>query len=326
MSSQNIQIEHVMFRSGDVHCAADLYLSSDRKPAAPIPGVVLGHSGGNVKEALVGPARYLAEAGFAALAIDYRTYGASEGEPRGQLFPEKQAEDFRNGVSYLQTRPEIDSRRIGVWGVAMGASIAIQAAVLDRRIACVVAQTPDLLNGWRQILEGGGRERFGKMFTALEQDWQRRFETGESLRAPWPNFEDEVTQSYVKQAMEMYPTYRHEITLESFEHMLVWAPENLIEHLTPTPLLFVTTGGYDPYHILDDVQIAYHRAGEPKRLEILPYDVVGLYLEPGLGEAMKLAISWFDQYLRRAPLPARSPLAPTKGSEKDTLSDPTTSA
>jgi hypothetical protein len=78
--------------------------------------------------------------------------------------------------------------------------------------------------------------------------------------------------------------------------MLVWAPENLIEHLTPTPLLFVTTGGYDPYHTLDDVQIAYRRAGEPKRLEILPYDVVGLYLEPGLGEAMKLAISWFDRY------------------------------
>jgi pimeloyl-ACP methyl ester carboxylesterase len=316
MSSQNIQIEQVMFRSGDVRCAADLYFPANTQQAGPVPGVVLGHSGGNVKEALADPARYLAEAGFAALAIDYRTYGASEGEPRGQLFPEKQVEDVRNGVSYLQTRPEVDVNRIGVWGVAIGASVAIQAALVDRRIKCVVAQTPDLLNGWRQILEGGGRERFGKMIAALEQDWQRRFETGESLRVPWPNFEDEVTQSYVNQAMEIYPTYRHEITLESFEHMLVWAPENLIEHLTPTPLLFVTTGGYDPYHTLDDVQIAYRRAGEPKRLEILPYDVVGLYLEPGLGEAMKLAISWFDRYLRKTPLPTRSPVAPMMGSGK----------
>jgi pimeloyl-ACP methyl ester carboxylesterase len=208
MSSRNRQIEQVMFRSGDVRCAANLYLPHDIQQTTLVPGLVLGHSGGNVKEALTDPARYLAEAGFAVLAIDYRTYGASEGEPRGQLFPEKQVEDFRNGVSYLQTRPEVDSNKIGVWGVAIGASVAIQAAVVDRRIKCVVAQTPDLLNGWRQILEGGGRERFGKLSTALEQDWQRRFETGESAHVPWPNFEDEVTQSYVNQAMEIYPTYR----------------------------------------------------------------------------------------------------------------------
>ena len=45
---------------------------------------------------------------------------------------------------------------------------------------------------------------------------------------------------------------------------------------------------------------AFRKAGEPKRLEILPYDVVGLYVEPGLGEAMGHAVEWFDRYLRKA--------------------------
>ncbi|MEV1243354.1 alpha/beta hydrolase [Nonomuraea sp. NPDC050022] len=70
-----------------------------------------------VKEALAFFAPYFVKAGFAVLAIDYRTVGSSEGEPRGLDYPERQAEDFRSAVSYLQTRPEIQPERIGVWGV-----------------------------------------------------------------------------------------------------------------------------------------------------------------------------------------------------------------
>ncbi|MBI3302555.1 MAG: hypothetical protein HYZ72_10850 [Deltaproteobacteria bacterium] len=80
----------------------------------------------------------------------------------------------------------------------------------------------------------------------------------------------------------------------------MWAPEHFIEHIAPRPLLIVTNGAYDLHHPLDQIQIAFRKAGEPKRLEILPYDVVGLYVEPGLGEAMGHAVEWFDRYLRKA--------------------------
>lgn len=112
--------------------------------------------------------------------------------------------------------------------------------------------------------------------------------------------------------MQIYPTFRNEILLESMEQMLLWAPEHFIEHLAPTPLLMIANGGYDPYHTLDEVQIAYHKAGEPKRLEVLPYDMMGLYIEPGLGEAMGLAIDWFDRYLRKSRLATRSSKAPVE--------------
>ena len=41
-----MSVEHVYFRSGDVRCAADLYLPEDR----PAAGVVMGHSVHMVKE------------------------------------------------------------------------------------------------------------------------------------------------------------------------------------------------------------------------------------------------------------------------------------
>ena len=52
-------------------------------------------------------------------------------------------------------------------------------------------------------------------------------------------------------------------------------------------------------HAIDEVLNAYHRAWEPKRLELLQVDEFGLSIEPGLGQAMNLAAGFFDQHLRK---------------------------
>lgn len=54
--------------------------------------------------------------------------------------------------------------------------------------------------------------------------------------------------------------------------------------------------------MLEEAQSAFDKAGEPKRLVVLPYDVLGLYTGPGLEEAMALAIDWFDLHLRETRL------------------------
>lgn len=64
-----------------------------------------------VKEALRPHAEYLVNAGLAVLAIDYRTVGSSEGEPRCQWFPERQVEDMRAGVAAALPLPEPVTRR-----------------------------------------------------------------------------------------------------------------------------------------------------------------------------------------------------------------------
>lgn len=301
-------MEHVHFPSLGTRCAGDLYLPEHAD--GPVPGVVLGHSGVMVKEALADFAPSLAEAGFAALAIDYRTVGSSEGEPRGQLYPERQAEDLRAAVSYLRTRPEVDPDRIGLWGVSLGGMVAIQAAVFDQRVKAVVAHSPSIGDGWRSMLQLRGQVGFKGLRDALEGDWEARVEKGESARVPFLALEHEEARKSQELASVRYPTWRNEITLDSLEHMLMFAPENLVERLAPTPLLMIANGGYDPYHSLGEAQSVYRHAGEPKRMEVLPYDVLGLYTGEGLTEAMGLAVDWFDRYLRKARLATTTP-APT---------------
>ena len=110
-------IETVEFSSGDGRCAGDLYLPENGGSGQP--AIVIGHGFSFVKEALGEEGKRFSEAGFVTLAIDYRSFGESPGEPRGQLFPLNQVEDYRNAISYLETRDEVDSDRIGSGGRAL---------------------------------------------------------------------------------------------------------------------------------------------------------------------------------------------------------------
>src|ERR1700754_501311 len=56
----------------------------------------------------------LTAAGFAVLVFDYRGFGDSEGEKK--LSPSVQLQVLRNAVTYLTTRDDVDSDRIGVFG------------------------------------------------------------------------------------------------------------------------------------------------------------------------------------------------------------------
>lgn len=111
-----MQGQKVRFKSGGLYCAGDLYIPDDYTPGSPRPGLVIGHGFSFVKEALVEEAGYFTRAGYVVLAIDYRTFGESEGEPRGQLLPLNEVEDYRNAISYLQSREEVDPGRTGIWG------------------------------------------------------------------------------------------------------------------------------------------------------------------------------------------------------------------
>jgi dienelactone hydrolase len=130
----------VRFRSGDAECGAWLYLPEREGPG---PAVVLGHGLGAVKEMrLDAYAERFAAAGYAALAFDYRHFGASGGEPRQLLDIPRQLEDWAAAVEHARGLPEVDPDRVAVFGSSFGGGHAILTAARDPRLAAAIAQCP----------------------------------------------------------------------------------------------------------------------------------------------------------------------------------------
>ena len=112
---------------------------------APRPAISMAHGHAGVKEhGLERFARAFAEAGFVVLLHDHRNFGSSDGAVRHDIDPWRQIADWRRAISFLESLPEADAGRIGVWGTSYAGGHAIVLAATDRRVRAgvraVVAQ------------------------------------------------------------------------------------------------------------------------------------------------------------------------------------------
>lgn len=130
----------VSFQSGSNHCSAWFYAPS--KPDSPI--VVLGIGLGSIKEmGLDGYARAFQDAGFAALAFDYRSFGESGGVPRNVIDVDAQLDDWRAAIGFARGCPGVDPDRVVVWGTSFGGGHALSlAADPPPGVVAAVAQCP----------------------------------------------------------------------------------------------------------------------------------------------------------------------------------------
>ena len=140
------------FPSGGQSCAAWLTLPEGE---GPHPVIVLIHGGGAVHAMMLDQyERWFSRAGFAVLAFDFRHLGESDGEPRQVMSLRRYFQDIEAALAFIATRPELDRRRIGLWGTSFGASHVIATAARRRDIAAAVVQCP-ILQGRAPALSGG---------------------------------------------------------------------------------------------------------------------------------------------------------------------------
>jgi dipeptidyl aminopeptidase/acylaminoacyl peptidase len=127
----------VSYFSGGARCSAWFYPAG---PAAPAPAVVFcpGYTGTKFASFYQPYVERLTGEGIAVLLIDYRGWGESEG-PRGVIDPLAQVADIRAGLTYLETRPEVDRSALGVVGVSFGGGHATYVAGVDRRVRAGVS-------------------------------------------------------------------------------------------------------------------------------------------------------------------------------------------
>jgi pimeloyl-ACP methyl ester carboxylesterase len=128
--------EEVTFHSEEVTLSGTLILPAT---AGPHPAVVLVHgSSPNVRDPLLGfAAEVFAQHGVAALAYDKRGYGRSSGNPNKNSLSSL-ADDALAGVHYLQSRADIDPKRVGMEGESQGGWIIPIAASRGKEVAFMV--------------------------------------------------------------------------------------------------------------------------------------------------------------------------------------------
>jgi pimeloyl-ACP methyl ester carboxylesterase len=200
--------------------------------------------------------------------FDYRGFGDSTGDS-SFLDPMTQVADWRAAVTYLETRAEIEGRRIGAFGSGgTGGGNAIYAAALDARIGPVVSQVP-IADG-RDWLHRMRREyEWLELLEQLRQDRLRHATTGESTMVPpregimVPTPERRTTTIKADVDDRIPPLVR----LASAEAIFAYRPIDVVARIAPRALMLIAVE-HDATTPEDHAYALYERAGSPKRLVI----------------------------------------------------------
>jgi uncharacterized protein len=286
----------VSFYSEGTKMEGDLFLPSDLKSSEQRPAVVLCHGFTGVRSMILGDyAKVFASAGFIALTFDYRGYGGSEG-PRRRLIPLEQIDDIRNAISFVETLPEVDPGRIGLWGTSFGGANAPYAAALDTRIKAVVGQV-GFGDGERFLLD---TRRFGEreeLLRKVADDRLRRAVEGTGARLdPLDALNSAQTRGFLGAALKDVAPSKIDISWETIEKTLEYKPLEVIDRIAPRALLLIGARDDDLCKI-EGYEKLYERAREPKKLVVLPITHYEIYSGKWLGESSRLAREWFERFL-----------------------------
>ena len=266
------------------------------------PAITMAHGFGGTKEhGLERFALAFAAAGFVVLVHDHRNFGTSGGDLRGDIDPWQQIADWRRAISYLESRPEVDPTRIGLWGTSYAGGHALVLGATDRRLRCVVAQVPTI-SGYEQGLRRVSPDATLALEHAFNEDERGRLRGELPRRQAVVSGDPAVPAAYRSQdAIDFYlqripeGIWKNEVTLHSTRAARMYEPGMWVSRVSPTPLLMVIASD-DKVTIADLALAAYERALEPKRLALIP----GGHFDPYLDQfplAEAAATEWFREHL-----------------------------
>lgn len=229
-------VEDVSFLSGQLSQHGVLVTPAT---SGPHPAVIfLAGDGPSIVENFLPWAYYFAAHGYAALAVDKRGYGRSEGNGESALISDN-AQDAVAALDYLATRQDIDARQLGLLGSSRGGWTAPMAAQLSGRVAFMIissggpvsvrdqerharllrianptdetqALAASVLDDYFQYLASGGAERVAQVsanWTRYHQEpWYAaiRVGTGDPTAAPWPAWRVQFADDIRMDARALY--------------------------------------------------------------------------------------------------------------------------
>jgi fermentation-respiration switch protein FrsA (DUF1100 family) len=285
--------ERISFGSDGLKLAGLFHVPAEYKPGNKYPTFIVMHGFGGSKESGQG-ILWIPEAlkkwGYAVLQFDFRGCGESEGE-RGRVICLEEASDISNAITYLESRPEVDSRRIALFGTSLSAGVSIHAAAVDQRAAAVIAH-----GGW-----GNGARKF--RFQHLGPEWDRfmkqitdgirhREATGKSMMIP--RYDVVPIPPRLRSYISNNPNARMEFTAETPLSMYLFQPEEMIGRISPRPVMLIH-GAADSVTPASESLELFKRAKSPTELHIIDGGDHFLFAEDNK-RVVNLLRDWLDKF------------------------------
>jgi len=283
-------------RSGKIE-RLPVLLVRPQRPGWKYPAVVVLHGTGGKKEGQMGWLKDLAKNGMIGIAIDARYHGQrAEGASGAARYvqaiteawkaPQDEMEhpfyydtvwDLWRLADYLETRQDIEPKRLGMIGFSMGGIETWLAASVDERWKCSVPAIGVQSFKW-----------------SLENDkWQGRARTiGEAHQTAAKDLgESEVNQKVCRALWsKVIPGILEQFDCPSMLRLFAGRP------------LLIPNGDQDPNCPIEGARIAfasaeaaYKAAGCPEKLKILVAEGVGHKVTP---EQNAAALEWFVTWLK----------------------------
>jgi alpha-beta hydrolase superfamily lysophospholipase len=240
-------------------------------------------------------AEALVAAGYVTLNLDYRYFGESEGLPRCRLVPKAQVEDVRNALTFLETVPEVDASKLGVFGISLGCSVATAVAGVDARVKALVAVAGpgDLERVWTNFPD------FARFRAKVVAARRKYVSTGEVTYIGVPRLlaSDPATCALLVAEQPKYPTWRLEVTFESLLDLFDFKPE-LTAPAIRGASLFIGPAA-DALISKNELVSLYSRAPEPRKLVMLEGLEHHEVYDDGRGFApvMAATLEWLGEHL-----------------------------
>ena len=256
--------EKVTFKSGDLNISGVVHTPDNMAEGDRRPVVLILHGFGSRKDAgnVIGPTNMFMNWGYVVLRFDMRGCGESDGM-FGHLLCLDQVEDTRAAVTFMQSRPEVDSDRIAVVGSSFGAAVAVYTAGVDDRVAAVISS-----GGW-----GNGERKFrgqhptpeawAAFMKVLEDGKEHREETGEPLMVD--RYDIVPIPEHLRKNMPSGSV--QQFTADTAQGMFDFTAEDVIGNIAPRPVLLLHSSVDSVTPTEQSVEM-FKRAGQPTDLHL----------------------------------------------------------
>jgi len=291
---ENIDFRTASVISDGVRLNAELY-SLKSLAGKPLPTVIQAHGWGGTAAIFRFDSLALANAGYLVIAFDYRGWGQSAGrvvltappekkdgrrftaqveELREYVDPLEQIADWFNVINWAMGEPAVDKQRVGLRGSSYSGGHVFYVAARDPRVKAIVSQVGAFDSRW--VVADAEQAKI----TYDEATRRARGELG------YPEPRAKVVGNLIGAPIR--------------DKMINFAPVEEAAKVKDCAALFIVAEKEELFDNKDHAKLAYDRMPGVKKKYVSFPEIThyGIYREQRQ-QAIKLAIEWFDQYLKK---------------------------